>query len=56
MIVLLLSSCATANFNYDVKEYTKEQLNKAADEMESKACPMLNTFMGDYSILMEQSR
>ena len=40
----------------DVKDYTKEQRKEAVKEIRSKQCPMLNSMMGDYMILREQSR
>jgi len=42
---------------FTVVEYTKQQQNQAADEIESNSCPMLgNVFMPDYGVLRDQAR
>ena len=56
----LLTGCETARSSgggFTVVEYTEEQQNKAADEIESNSCPMLGSiFMPDYSVLRDQAR
>jgi hypothetical protein len=40
-----------------VVEYTQEQQDIAADEIESRSCPMIGeVFMPDYSVLRDQAR
>lgn len=40
-----------------VVEYSQEQQNKVADEIETNACPVMgNVFMPDYSVLRDQAR
>ena len=58
MLVLSLSGCATVHSSVapDVKGYTRAQQNKAADEILSGQCPMLNNFMVDYGVMRDQSR
>lgn len=58
-MLLLLTGCETVNSSaggFSVIEYDKETQGKAADEMESGACPVLNQFMNDYSVLRQQAR
>lgn len=60
MLPLLLSGCVTARSSgggFSVVEYTKEQQEQAADEIESNKCPVMGgTFMPDYSVLRDQAR
>lgn len=59
MITPILSGCAQVHSNYEglsVIEYSKDKQNKAADEIESGYCPVLNEFISDYSVLRDQAR
>ena len=53
-----LSGCAKAPINIvpAIPDYTKEQQNQAADEVEAKSCPMLTNFAIDYLVVRDQIR
>ena len=41
----------------DVKNYTQEQMNSAAIEIERGSCPVIgDLFMSDYKIMRDQTR
>lgn len=57
--MLLLSGCGPvlSDGGFTVVEYSKEVQEKAADEIESNACPVIGgVFMPDYSVLRDQAR
>ena len=59
MITPLLSGCGqvlSKAKNFAVIEYSDQTQEKAANEMDSGACPTLNTFINDYSVLRDQAR
>lgn len=60
LAILLLGGCGVARSSgggFTVVEYTVEQQNRAADEIEGGTCPMVgNIFMPDYSVLRDQAR
>lgn len=58
-MLLLLSGCGktvSSAGGFSVIQYDAETQARAADEMESGACPALNMFMNDYSVLRDQAR
>jgi hypothetical protein len=40
----------------DVVSYSREQQNRAADELEQFDVPMLREFMKDYKVMRDQTR
>lgn len=65
MIIALLSSvlltgCAQARSDKitapGVINYPQETLDKAAEEMDSGSCPVLNELTVDYGVIRDQSR
>lgn len=55
---LLLSGCAPVPTNVapDVVEYTKEQQNKVADEVEGGSCSASAEFLKDFLVMRDQAR
>lgn len=63
MTMVLLTSCGGATFSEeaqlvlpDVVEYSKDQQNQIADELEGNNVPMLWEIVKDYFIMREQTR
>ena len=59
MTPLLLSGCKTVHSSsagLTVINYPLSVQQDAAKEMEIGACPVLNSFMNDYSVLRDQAR
>ena len=58
--LVLLTGCARENFSElylpDVVEYTREQQNKEASEIESNDIPMIIEMLKDYGVMREQTR
>lgn len=59
MMMPLLSGCKTVHYSsagLSVVEYSRSAQVAAAQEMQGGSCPVLNSFMNDYSVLRDQAR